>query len=275
MEIFIKKKSKNGSEMKKNNNFCLFILVILSFQINVSGQINGISGSKLCAPHSSTLDKGSFEFEPALSVFSSNSNFNADGAIINYNSNNIQSDLLFRITLGLWNNIEFGAAFSSSMEEIFIGSKINVIQNDKFGIALLAGGSLPAGNHTESDLAKEYTPIHTYSIGSTVSNYLSDALSIDTYLSYSKYNGSIEFDHFLNYGSGVGYYLASNFQIVVEVSGSHAFNRKLYSRKLSVIPGFTYDFSDHMGFAFGIQKDFAGINELKSTGYFSAFTMSF
>ncbi len=252
----------------------LFILLLLTVYTDATAQVCGISGTKLCVPHGNTLSKGSFEFEPSFSVFSAKQFFNRDGSSDELVSRNVQSDLVFRITLGLLDNLEFGTSFSPGMEDISVGSKLALIQNDNLAFAFLIGGSLPAGNYSGSDESVK-NDLYTYSTGVSLTNDFTEIFSLDTYVSYTKINGTSEFNHLISYGTGAGYYITEVLQAVFEINGFHTFNGSFHSRKLSLTPGFTFDFSSNLGFAFGFQKDITGVNELNGLSYFSAFTMSF
>lgn len=242
-------------------------------QSDLYSQINGISGSKLCIPHASTLEKGSFEFEQSISVFNASHVFNSEGDINPIAGTTTQSDMAFRITLGVSDYFELGTAFLSGMDEIFVGTKFRIFNQDYLGIALLTGMSIPAGNHDAAE-QKAYGS-YSYSIGTALTKDFTKKFSSDLCFAYTKFSSSGEFSYAFNYGISFGYYLLDNFQFATEFIGINSFSEEINSGKLSIAPGFTYDFSNNLGLAAGIQKDIFGKNELDGLGFFSVFTMNF
>jgi hypothetical protein len=261
--------------MKNLKQHFLLIFLTLFTQINLLGQINGISGTKLLVPGASTLSKGNFDFEPSLSIFKANRSFNRKGDLNNLSKSEASSSLSFRITLGVLDNLEIGTLFSTGMEEVFIGSKFTTFKKENTAFAIIAGGSLPAGNFSDSESVENYTSKYSYTAGVVVSQNLSDKSSLDGVFSYSKINGSTEFNHLLNYGLSLGYYFNGTFQAIMELNGFTTLNRNFHSKKISVTSGFSYQFSTYLLLVFGIQKDIWGNNELSGTNYLTAFTMCF
>ena len=250
----------------------IFFIVALT---SAKGQVNGISGSKLCVPDAGTVEKGKFEFEPSLSVFRSSKKFDCDWNLKTLNGHNDVSSLQFRITLGIAEGIEIGTSFSTTMEEIFIGSKAVLFSGANSSMALIGGISLPADNKSPDDTLTAVQNKHSFSFGSTFSAKLSDAAGIDMLLSYSTYNGVSQFNSALNYGAAFGLWVSDVLQGVVELNGYSTFNGSLYSDKLSITPGITYRFSKNLLLVLGDQFDLLGKNDFGGTNIFSAFTMSF
>jgi hypothetical protein len=241
----------------------------------IRAQVCGISGTKLLVPNAGTLNKGHFDFEPAFSVFKAHRNFNSNNEITDLAKSEISSCVSFRITLGVLDDFEIGTTFSTGMEDVFVGSKFTAFKNDNTALAVIAGGSLPAGNFSEPDPAENYTSKYSYTAGVILSHKLADNFSFDGIFSYSKINGSTDFNHLLNYGLSFGYFFTGTFQAIMEVNGFTTFNGSFHSNKISITPGFTYQFSQYLLLVFGVQNDIRGSNELSGTNYVTAFTMSF
>ena len=241
----------------------------------VNAQVVGVSANKLTLLSASILDKGSFEFEPAFSVFNSNNIFNERGNLSRIAEHNISSSLDFRLTAGLTDNLEVGTSISSNIEEINFGSKYLLINNDDFGFVLSGGFSLPAGNKVLSDSEVRNELLYTATFGPVLSYNISDKSSIDFALSYTTAIGKVKFDDLFYGGIGWGYSFSEKLQAVLEVAGYACFDNELCSGKLSVFPGFTYDIIENFSFAYGFQYDFMGKNEDGGFGYFGAFTISF
>lgn len=258
--------------MKKRTLLIMFLIIP---SILTVAQVSGISGAKLFVPNASSLNKGRFDFEPSFSVFSANRHFNSTNELNDLAKSEVSSCVSFRITLGVLDDLELGTTFSTGMEDVFIGSKFTAFKNENTALAVIAGGSLPAGNFSEADPAEKYRSKYSYSAGVIVSQNLSDKSSLDGIFSYSKINGSTDFNHLLYYGVSSGYFFTDALQAIMELNGFSTFNGSFHSNKISITPGFTYQFSQYLLLVFGMQKDIWGSNELSGTNYLTAFTMSF
>ncbi|MCX6170186.1 MAG: hypothetical protein NTX65_12645 [Ignavibacteriales bacterium] len=261
--------------MKRIKIYISILLISLIANTNLFGQISGISGSKLLVPRASTISLVHFEFEPSFSVFSSHECYNINGSTDNLSNRHVVSSLSFRITMGVLENLEFGTSFSTGLQDIFIGTKFTAVTNEYTNVALIVGGSLPAGNFSDTALSSDYTAKYSYSAGFIVSQKINDKFSVDGIFTYSKINGSSDFNHLLNYGLSFGLFISQNFQAVAELNGFTTYDRIFHSNKISVTPGFTYQFSQNLLIVFGMQNDILGRNELSGTNYVTAFTMSF
>ena len=251
------------------------VAVMLSFFFasNIYAQISGISGAKLLVPDAHTVEQGHFEFEPSFSVFRSDRQFDGNGSFIDLQKSEILSSVSFRITLGITNNLEIGTSFPTGMDDVFFGSKFTVFETKKIALAVIAGGSLSAGNSSTIDSTTDQKS--SYGTGIIISHNVNDALSIDGILSYSKINGSDEMNSVVCYGISFGYFLSSALQFVTELNGIKTLNLSSQSQKISITPGFTYQFSKYLLLVFGAQKDIWGENETSGTDYVGAFTMRF
>ena len=253
------------------------VALVFSFccSANIDAQISGISGGKLIVPDAFTIEKSHFEFEPAFSVFDAKQHFNTNGDLNNLTKDEVSSDVSFRISLGLADNLELGTEFSTGIEDVMIGSKFTAFNHGNTAIALIVGGSFPAGNFTGFDSTQIRTSKYSYSAGVVISNKMENGLSIDAVVSYTKINGQSDYNKFLTYGLSVGYLYTDAFQAIIELNGFTTYNNNFYSKKISFTPGFTYEFSDHLHLVFAVQNDAWGKNELSGTNYVTAFTMCF
>ncbi|MDP3683076.1 MAG: hypothetical protein Q8S01_04010 [Ignavibacteria bacterium] len=267
----------NRKHLYYKNLIIALITSVISggFGVSVNAQVSGISGAKLCVPDAGALSNGSFEFEPSFSVFSSENKFCKNGSTESLCGESISSNVMFRVTAGVADQWEIGAAFSSTIEQVSFGTKYILADLGKFNLALIAGVSLPAGNKFLADTLTDKDHHLTSSFGSIASLKLVENSSLDFIFSYTRIHGVHQFNNILNYGAGVGYWLSEKFQGVIELNGFATYNGKLQSHKLSVSPGITYKTSDRLLFVFGFQVDLLGKNEDKGFGYFSAFTITF
>jgi len=248
---------------------------MIPFQGKIEAQVSGISGAKLCVPDAGALSAGSFEFEPSFSVFSSSHRFCENGSLESLAGESVSSSVLFRVTAGIADGFEIGTAFSSTIEQVSVGSKYIFSESENFSFGLIAGVSLPAGNKFIADSLHNADNYLTSSYGALGSVKLSEQSSIDMIFSFTRLHGENSFDKILTYGIGFGQWISEKFQFVAELNGFSTYNGRLHSGKLSFMPGVTYKISGQFLFVLGTQFDLMGKNEDKSYGYFSAFTISF
>jgi len=264
------KKKKNQYLLKLS----LLCLLIIPFNLT-NAQVCGISGAKLCVPDAGAIGTGTFEFEPSFSVFNSHKRFNDEGFTESLEGKNIESGLLFRLTVGIAENIEIGTSFSSELEEIRIGSKYNLLTSENYKLGLTAGVSLPAGNKFIPDSIDDDSDCYSTSFGTIISNNLSETASVDLILTYSHFYRTLHYKSLLTYGIGIGIWFTENFQGVFELNAFSTYNDAFHSGKLAAYPGFTYKISPKLLFVLGAQFDIIGKGEDKGIGYLTAFTMTF
>jgi len=250
------------------------ILVLIGLSVVTSGQVSGISSSKLSVPRAEILEQGSFEFEPAFLVAHSSKCFNESGDACSINGEEVASALGFRVTFGITENFEIGSVIPSNIENVGIGAKFNYLNSDFFKTSIIGGFGLPAGNTFLSDSVHDDNH-YSASIGNVFSFFFSEESSADIMISYTGIIGEHPFNHVLSFQSGYGYYLSEKFQMIAEISGFTSISNSLYSGKLSVAPGFSYNVTNSLGLAAGFQYDILGKNELQSLSYFAAFTILF
>ncbi len=261
--------------MKTNKIYhSLLLLLLMPLTISVA-QISGISDTKLCVPDAGALSVGSFEFEPSFSVFNSTNRFCDNGEMESLAGESVSSSVLFRVTAGIAEGLEIGTTFSSTIEQVSVGSKYIFSESENFSLGLIAGVSLPAGNKFIADTLRDADNNLTSSYGALGSIKLSGSSSIDMIFSFTKIHGENSFDKILSYGIGFGQWLSKKFQVVAELNGFSTYNGKLHSGKISFMPGVTYKISEQLLFVLGTQFDLMGKNEYKGLGYFSAFTITF
>ncbi|NWF90410.1 MAG: transporter [Ignavibacteriaceae bacterium] len=248
--------------------------MLLTYAIEVTAQVAGVSSNKLTLLSATILPVGTFEFEPAFVVLNSRNAFNENWKSIKQPGQNTSSSLDFRMTAGLTENFEMGASISSNTEEILVGAKYLVFQSDELGFGLSGGTSLPAGNRFLADSAITHEFIYKLSFGSIVTYNFSDDNSIDIAVIYTAPVGENDLSDQIYAGLGWGYLIQRNFQFIVEVAGYVCLDQEICSSKLSLFPGITYDVTDNFSFALGFQHDLIGKNEENAFGYFAAFTIS-
>ncbi|MBN2349573.1 MAG: hypothetical protein JXJ22_12070 [Bacteroidales bacterium] len=123
----------------------IYCFVIFFFaHVRVSGQIQGISASKLTTINSIPVPKGMLEFEPAFSYVWSDKYWNSEREKVpsfeNGDSIKKTSELGFRISYGLSKILEAGVYLPADLSALSIGTKIHVYSTEKLGLAFLSGG---------------------------------------------------------------------------------------------------------------------------------------
>jgi len=89
----------------------LAIFVSIFFLPKLSVAVDGISSGKLIMPWAYTMDKGAFEFEPAVSSTTFDDVLDSDGKLVSLEGRYQISTIDIRFTGGLTEKLEMGAAF--------------------------------------------------------------------------------------------------------------------------------------------------------------------
>jgi len=249
------------------------VIICFALTTQLPAQIGGLSASKLTVTNATTLPTGTFDFEPAFSVYHCANIFLPDGSMNSLNGSQYSSSMFIRITAGLAEKFEAGAIFSPSLEQISTGMKYTVFGAEKVSIAMISGATLPAGNRFISDSLIDNEHHATLSLGSVATYAVNDKASFDVVFSFTRIIGEHPFHSVLSYGVGSGYFFSENFQGILEVTGFSNLGDGVYSSKLSVVPGFTYTISSKLLLVLGWQADLIGKNENAGFGYFGAFTI--
>lgn len=259
--------------MKTEKIIFLFLLII--FSTISSAQVAGISSGKLLVTNADVLEKGSIEFEPAFSVLSCSRHYNNDWDAENLNGKNVQSDLCFRLTAGITDNLEIGTSISSDVSNVSLGAKYLIIKSEDFGFLVSSGLTLPAGNKFISDSSGESADPYQFIISPVVSFAITEKSSLDFSVAYTRSFTNDEHKNQYYFGLGYGYNVTDKLQLVTELGGFGCFHSELCSAEYFIAPGFTYDVSDSFSFTLGMQYDLTGKNHEQYSGYFAAFTFSF
>lgn len=252
----------------------LFVIFFLLMTLQSQAQVSGISGGKLSVPDAGTLEVGVFEFEPSFSVSHASKFFNTDGSLDKMPGHNIASELLFRITTGVSENLEVGTTLPSNLEQIDFGAKYAALKKEDLKLSLAVGVCLPAGNNFFSDSNKTEMGNYSAVFGTILTKEFSDQLSLDILLSYSKVFGESYYHDALSFQAGLGYNISERFQGVIEINSFGFYERQIYSGKLSGLSGFTFNVTESLLFVSGVQFDLFGKNDYQNFSYFGAFTIS-
>lgn len=116
----------------------LFIIVFVTVY-EIKSQINGLSPTYVFAYSPTSLDKNSLEFEPSFSIKHTNSLFDENAKIQKIDTNIFENEFGFRFTYGLLNRLEIGFFIPSMVNYSCFGLKINLLNKEKFGLAIIGG----------------------------------------------------------------------------------------------------------------------------------------
>jgi hypothetical protein len=210
----------------------------------LAAQVAGISNSKLIAPSSGTVEQGTFEFEPSISVLKFSGYFNENQHRVSLNGDSTSSGFLLRITLGVLDNREIGTSFSTRVDDIALGLKYRFYESKYNTIALLTGFSFPAGNQFIPDSINNDITQKSVSCGLVCSSVI-DKFSLDSYCSFSRAFKEAGNYSIINAGFAAGYFITQKLQPALEITNSTSFGKGVSSTKISLTPGFTYQFSNN------------------------------
>ncbi len=259
----------------------LLPLIILIFYISYSySQIGGISASKLATICTGTVGERSIEFEPVFGIAFTEKAWDENRKLYSLYNDSVQnsSEFGFRLSYGLFNNIELGIAFPVNLNTISAGIKYKLPFESKYSIALLSGFNMPIGNQKIDKRNKTIENTLVY-VGGLVMGYdFTDKLGIDFDVQYQTHLKSVIENHtgdvFLN--SDIGYYITDGFQLALGFNYSASlYTETGNNNELLVInPGFTLERAENFLIVIIVPFDVYGRNIEKSTGLTFALTIT-
>lgn len=226
----------------------LTVCMIMSFITlpnSIIAQVGGISGSKISAYTVDVVNHHNVEFEPTFFHFESSKQWNKNGNLTDLSSNpdSTQWDtgLNYRVTYGLMDKLELGIDFSSDMLLTRFGARYVFYDHEKTGLAAIAGINIPMGNKRVSKSLRLSNTIAKAGGGLVFTGYILPDFSVDVNAQYFKFIKKTIDDGTNNWyvNSDFGYYLLE--------------------RKLQLIAGFGYQFSQYGSFNTQIVTFFPGI----------------
>lgn len=202
-----------------------FIFIVFSLIVmNVSGQIGGLSGSKLNSLCVDPVDKYQLEFEPGFYHLTSKKNWNETGTLVNSFASGDslfnESALRFRFTYGVTARMEIGVTVPGDMSFGSWGVKYEVFNKNKSAFALIGGINTPFGNQTwkqksevsalQAGIGAIYTwsPTEAFSTDFSIQGarfFPKPEQSATKFFSVSADAGYYFFDGKLQLASGLGY----------------------------------------------------------------------
>ncbi len=259
------------------------ILSIISLMLchPLYSQVGGISGSKLSAYCVDVVDHHKLEFEPAFFHFKSDSYWDDEGNLQNLSISGDSvrwvTGLGFRITYGLFDVLEIGAAISSDVQTSNWGLRYVLTDNPKYNFALMAGVNIPLGNKTIDKALNLSSTIPSAGGGVVFSAQFSDKLSLDfngQYFSFLE-KPADENKGSLYYNLDVGYYIFSKtLQLIAGVSYQHSVFKDFETRVMTFFPGITIETGENYILVLSALFDIYGKNTPKNSGIALALTLT-
>jgi len=243
----------------------------------LTAQVSGISASKLSAINTETIPVNSFEFEPSFLVGFSSKYWNNNSSILDSfpkrDSLETISQLNFRFTYGLIDNLEVGFSIPGDASSLSVGTKFKIFKKNKNSVALITGFNTPLGNKTYR-ISNKVNSINeldnSLAMGIVYSKEFTENLSLDLNLEYQTHlNSSKNYsDFFIN--TDLGYYI-NKIQLILGLyyaSNSNVQN----SNKFTINIGTTIERNDDFILVLNFPIDVYGKNAKQIYGFGFAFT---
>lgn len=269
----------------KRSIFWRGIVVIFLYMFStVQGfsQVGGISGSKLDAVCVDVVDHKKIEFEPAFYHARAKNYWDKDGNLqgIYSTGDSVRAvtGMNFRFTYGLWDRLEIGTSISIDLAVSSWGARFVAYQNQKIGVAIIAGANIPFGNG-DIDKKIRFSELLTSAGGGAVfSANFSKNLSLDFNGQYMVFLKETQNHHrgswFFN--TDIGYYLFNHqLQLIAGIGYQDAVFEDFTSQILTVYPGITVETGKNYIIVISAPFDVYGVDALKNAGINFALTLTF
>lgn len=257
-----------------NKSLTFLVLTILLLSENFYTQINGLSASKLFVYDAITIKPGSFEFEVCTKTFTARSQFDENANTVLLNGRLYESELDFRFTFGLMNDVEVGVEIPSDLDKLFLATKIKLYKTSFVGISAIAGAGYGIKSRFINYGQTDTDRYENFSAGTVSTFKVTDDTSIDLHLIFTRLLKD-EVNHHLHFAAGYGYFLKENLQVVLEVNGKKQINGENNIDKIMITPGITFDPAENFSVTAAVHLDVAGKNIEKGLAFFTGFTIWF
>jgi len=269
--------------VKMNFGKSLFVLAIVTFSVQqVFSQVGGISGSKLGAVCVDVVDHKKIEFEPGFFHARSTKYWDNESNLQNIyssgDSTRAVTGMYFRFTYGLWDRLEIGASISTDMAMSNWGARFVAFQNEKIGVAIIAGANIPFGNgdiHQKTRFSELLTSVGG---GGVFSASFTENLSLDIVAQYMSFLKETENDSKGSwyFNADLGYYFFDHqLQLIAGLGYQDAVFENFTNQILTVYPGITIETGKNYIIVISAPFDVYGQNALKNAGINFALTLTF
>jgi len=255
---------------------------ILLFAGTAYGQVQGLSAGKLSVPNTSTVPQFAIEFEPSFSFGFSTKHWNEAGwtahSFQRGDSISVASELNFRFTYGVQDNLEIGTSMPSNLHSFGVGTKFRFWEITGNSAAIIAGVNFPLGNKNYSTVSNDASAEHfspAVAIGGIFTHDFSDADSWDftIHRQYHLTSGSSSDTYIF---SEFGKYLTPDFQVCGGIIyENHSFGNSDNQHKLAANAGVTIEYAKSFIIVLNTPIDLFGKNMEKSIGFSFALTILF
>ena len=257
-------------------------LVFLLSGLQGFSQVGGISGSKLAAVCVDVVDHKKIEFEPAFYHARAKRYWDKDGSLQNLYSTSDSvravTGMNFRFTFGLWDRLEIGTTISTDLAVSSWGARFVIFDNEKIGVAAIAGANIPFGNGNIETKTRFSELMTSVGGGGVFSAYFTENFSLDFNAQYMFFLKETH-DHsrgtwFLN--ADLGYYLFKHqLQLITGLGYQDAVFEDFTSQILTVYPGVTIETGKNYIIVMSVPFDVYGMSTLKNVGFNFALTLTF
>ncbi len=266
-------------------NFWKSLIVLAAFVFiapQLFAQVGGISGSKLGAVCVDVVDHKKIEFEPAFYHKRASKYWNDESSLQNLYSTGDSvrtvTGMNFRFTYGLWDRLEIGVSISTDMAMSNWGARFVAFQNEKIGVAIIAGTNIPFGNgdiHQKTRFSELLTSVGG---GGVFTASFTENLSLDFVAQYMTFlkktdnnsKGSWYFNADLGY-----YFFNRQLQVIAGLGYQDAVFESFTNQILTVYPGITIETGKNYIIVISAPFDVYGQNALKNAGINFALTLTF
>lgn len=259
----------------------IVVLVICSFvAFPVYSQVGGISGSKLGAFCSDVVDHKHIEFEPAFYHVRAKKYWDGDGNLQNLYSTSdsarAETGMNFRFTYGLWDKLEIGTSISTDLSVSSWGARFVAYQNEKVGVAVIAGANIPFGNRDVDGKTRASQLMTAIGGGGVFSAQFTENLSLDFNAQYMFFmketDNNSKGSWYAN--ADIGYYFFQRqFQLIAGLGYQNSVFETYSNQILTVYPGVTIETGKRYIIVISTPFDVYGENALKNFGVSFALTI--
>jgi hypothetical protein len=261
--------------------FTLLFLAVFS-TLSSFAQLAGMSGSKISSFTVDVVDHKKVEFEPGFYHFQAKYSWDENSNLQNiYGTDDIikyTTGIYFRVTYGLWDNLEIGISASTDLSAISVGSRYALVQKEKWGLAVIAGANIPMGNRTIDQSIRSSSTLSQAGGGIVGSYSFTKNFSADMTLQYLHYLKQSSDDDrggtYLNLD--LGYYIFNHqLQLISSFAYRHIANNTGNHDVLTFYPGITIESGKNYIIVLSALFDAWGKQEFKNTGFNFALTLTF
>ena len=261
----------------------LIVLAIATFSVQqVFSQVGGISGSKLAAVCVDVVDHKKIEFEPGFYHSRATKYWDGESNLQNLystgDSTRAVTGMYFRFTYGLWDRLEIGVSISTNLAQSSWGARIVAFQNEKIGVAIIAGANIPFGNGSIDQKTRLSELLTSVGGGGVFSANITKNFSLDFVAQYMAFlketennsKGSWYFNADLGY-----YFFDHQLQLIAGLGYQNAVFENFTNQILTVYPGATIEAGKNYIIVISAPFDVYGENALKNAGINFALTLTF